>query len=170
MDKTCMIGRLAIGGLALALAACGSGSEGTIEGEGGDLTYSIDNDGDAVTADFTGPDGETMAMRSGDEAADDLPAGFTAYPGSQIVTSTKIDTPDGGGVILVMNTQATPDEVVAFYRQQIEAAEGEIRGETKQGGMIFLNGSGPDGLEFGVGASPGPDGQTTIQLTVGRGN
>lgn len=154
----------------LLLAGCGGpDAEGTISTEDGDVTYTADADGDAVNIDMTGPNGETVAVRGGDAASADLPDGFTAYPGATVVTSTKVGTSDGGGTLLVMTTKDSAAEVTGFYRSQAEAAGVHISNEMTANGMQLIAGEGAGGLAFSVSASPGGDGVTTVQLTIGLG-
>jgi hypothetical protein len=161
---------LGVSAAALLLASCGGpDAEGTIETEDGDVTYSVDGDGDEVNIDMTGPDGEEVSIRSGDGASSDLPDGFSVYPGATVVTSANIDTSDGQGSVVVLSTDASLDEVVTFYRGQAEAAGVDIQSEMTVNGMRIIGGEGPDGLTFGATASPGEDGATTVQLTIGRG-
>ncbi len=159
---------LGVSAATLLLASCGGpDAEGTIETEDGDVTYSVDGDGDEVNIDMTGPDGEQVSIRSG--AKSDLPDGFSVYQGATVVTSAKIDTADGNGAVVVLSTDAAPGDVIAFYREQAEAADVEIESEITVNGMQMIGGEGPDGLTFSASASLGDDGATTVQLTVGRG-
>jgi hypothetical protein len=161
---------LSVSAAAWLLVNCGGpDAEGTITTEDGDVTYTADADGDAVNIDMTGPNGETVAVRGGDAASADLPEGFSVYPGATVVTSTKVGTSDGGGTLLVMTTDASAAEVTGFYRSQAEAVGVSISNEMTANGMQLIAGEGAGGLAFSVSASPGGDGVTTVQLTVGRG-
>lgn len=160
---------LGVSAAALLVAACGSGDEGTIQTEDGEVTYDIDNQGEDVSVDMTGPGGEHVTMRSGNEAVEGMPDGFSVYPGSTVVTSTSVNTTDGSGVLVVLTTSDAPEKVIAFYRQQAEAAGVTIDGEMNTNGTRLIGGEGPGGLAFSASASPGGDGANTVQLTVGRG-
>ena len=98
----------------------------------------------------------------------ELPAGFSTYPGAQIVTSSRIEAADGSGTLVVMHSADSREDVIAFYREQAEAA-GVVLANVEEinDTVLVLRGQGPDGIDFGVGASPGRDGGTEIQLTVG---
>ena len=152
------------------LAACGSDREGTIDTEDGEVAYTVDDNGEAVDATFTGPNGETMQVRSGANANVALPSGFTLYPGATVVTSQVITAADGEGAIVVMTTGDSQDDVMAHYRREAEAAGVELSGEVDTGQVRVLGGEGPDGTAFSLSAIQGEDGQTQIQLSVGRGN
>ena len=143
---------------ALLVAACGSGDESVVEAEGEDISI-----------DMTGPDGEEVSVRGGSEAVEGMPDGFSAYPGATVVTSTSVDTSDGSGVLVVMTTSDAPEKVIDYYRAQAEAAGVTIDGEMNSNGSRLIGGEGPGGLAFSASASPGADGLNTVQLTVGRG-
>lgn len=160
---------MAVSAAALLVAACGSGDEGTIQTADGEVTYDIDGQGDDVSIDMTGPDGEQVAVRSGAQAVEGMPDGFSVYPGATVVTSTTVNTTDGSGVLVVLTTPDAPDKVIQFYRGQAEAAGVTIDGEMNANGMRLIGGEGPGGLAFSASASPGDDGLNTVQLTVGRG-
>jgi hypothetical protein len=161
---------LGVSAVAMLLASCGGpDAEGTISTEDGDVTYSVEGEGDEVNIDMTGPDGEELSIRSGDGANSDLPDGFSVYPGANVVTSANIDTADGSGAVVVLSTAAAPADVITFYRGQAEAAGVNIESEMTVNGMQMIGGEGADGLTFSASASPGDDGSTTVQLTVGRG-
>ena len=149
---------IGVSAAALLLVACGSGDEAAVETEGDDISI-----------DMTGPDGEQVAVRGGSEAVDGMPDGFSAYPGATVVTSTSVDTTDGSGVLVVMTTSETPEKVIEYYRAQAEAAGVTIDGEMNSNGSRLIGGEGPGGLAFSANASPGADGVNTVQLTVGRG-
>lgn len=151
------------------LTACGSGDEGTIETEDGEVAYDIDQSGESVDATFTGPDGEVAQIQSGPGADVALPDGFSVYPGADVVSSTTVNAGDGEGAMVLMSAPASADEVIAFYRQQAETAGITISGDMNANGNRVIGGESEDGLALSVSASPGADGATTVQLSVGRG-
>jgi hypothetical protein len=104
---------------------------------------------------------------SGEGAIADLPSGFTAYPGASVTSANSIVAGNGSGVIAVMNTSDTPEQVIAFYRGQAADAEVTITEESSRDGNLVIAGEGPDGLVLAVSAMPGGGG-TIVQLTVGR--
>lgn len=114
-------------------------------------------------------DGEQVLVRSGERASGGLPDGFSLYPDATIVTSTQVKSSDGSGTLIVMTTDASPVEVIAFYRDQAEAAGVTIANEANMNGMMLIGGEDPDGVAFTASASPGGDGQTSIQLSAGKG-
>lgn len=154
----------------LALTACGSSDSGTIETEDGEVTYDVDQGTDGtVSAEFTGPDGETASYEVGANADIDLPDGFTLYPGAEVVSSMAAQSSDGGGSMVVMNIDGSADDVIAYYRKEAEAAGVEIQSVIASNGSQIIGGESPDGIAFSVNAFPGGDGKITAQLVVGRG-
>ena len=162
--------RMAAFSALLLLAACGSSDEGTVQTEDGEVSYTVDGSGDVVDIDVEGADGQSVSVQGGDRALDDLPAGFTVYPGGTVTSSTSVNTGDGGGVILVMNTSDGAEDVIAFYREQAEAAGVRIDGVATAGNNRIMGGESADGLALTVSAAPGGDGNTIVQLTIGRGS
>ncbi|MEN7536870.1 hypothetical protein [Aurantiacibacter flavus] len=150
-----------------ALAACGSSDSGTIETEDGDVTYTVDENGGEAVATVTNADGETVTMRSGEGAAANLPDGFTLYPGSAVVSSTNVSSGGSNGALVQLESPATPDEIVAFYRKEAEAAGIEIKMEMKANEAQIVSGESADGLVFSINASPIDDGGTSATLTIG---
>ncbi len=150
------------------LAACGGSDERTIQTEDGEVTYDIDSDGGESTFTFEGEDGGELTMQTGSNVDADLPDGYSVYPGSTVVSSTNMKQADGEGSMVLMTTDDSPDEVVAYYRAQAEAVGITIQSEITANGNKLIGGEGPDGSTFSVNASPSDDG-TTVQLLVGRG-
>ena len=150
-----------------ALAACGSSDSGTIETEDGDVAYTVDQDGSTAVATATNADGETVTMQSGEGAAANLPDGFTLYPGAKVVSSTSVSAGGSNGAMVQLESPATPEEVVAFYRQEAEAAGIEIKMEMKANEAQIVSGESAGGLVFSINASPIDDGGTSATLTIG---
>ncbi|HSG55757.1 MAG TPA: hypothetical protein VLA45_09890 [Paracoccaceae bacterium] len=144
---------MGVSAAALLVAACGSGDEDAVQTEDAEVSSQV----------------EQAPARSAIESVAGMPDGFSAYPGATVVTSTTIDTTDGSGVLAVMTTPDAADKVIAFYRAQAEAAGISIEGEMNANGTRLIGGEGAGGLAFSASASPGGEGATTVQLTVGRG-
>jgi hypothetical protein len=151
----------------LALAGCGSEKSGTIETEDGTVDYTVDNDGSDASITIRNEEGEvTIAGGSGKKV--DLPEGFSLYPGASVINSSSVSHAEGSGVRLAMSTQASPIQVIEFYRKQAKAAGIEIMSEITAGGQIMVGGKGDDGTDFSVTASGGEAG-TTVNLMVSKG-
>ncbi|MEM6586423.1 MAG: hypothetical protein AAF692_11775, partial [Pseudomonadota bacterium] len=102
----------------LALTACGGETSGTIEGEDGETgEYTVDTSTGEATATITTEDG-TTTLRSGANVPVDLPAGFTAYPGAEIVSNTVVQQGRGSGNLLTMTSADSPEKVASFYKAQ----------------------------------------------------
>jgi len=152
---------------ALMLAGCGSETSGTIEDEAGETgEYTVDRETGETNATITTDDG-TATLRSGKNVEVDLPAGFTAYPGSTIVTNTVVNQTQGAGSMVLFETQDTPADIIAFYKRQAEAAGVRIELDASINGGSMIGGKSEDGLTFSVNANPGED-KTSAQLVVGR--
>ena len=155
---------------ALALAACGGNdSDNVVETEEGAISAAVNGEESTVT--WRSADGEEAIVTSatGGSTAASLPDGFTLYPGAEVTSSTNIASNDGGGAIVVMQSPAAPDRLLAHYRAEAEAAGVTIASEANAGGSRVIAGEGPDGLTFSFNATPAGDG-TIAQLVVGRGS
>ena len=106
-------------------------------------------------------------------AAPGAPAFAVVYPGGTAQGPVTVARgPDGPGGILSFTTEATPDAVVAFYRQRAEAAGlasvmAMNTGEARAYGAAAEDGSGK---LLHVVATPVENGPTSVQLdwTNGR--
>lgn len=97
-----------------------------------------------------------------------LPAFAAAYPGSQPSgTQTLANGPDGPGGIRTFTTNADPETVVAWYRQQAEAAGLSSVMAMNQGKARAYAAAAADnaGTSLRVVADPVDDGSTSVQLT-----
>lgn len=152
---------------ALALSACGGGDgdSSTIATADGAMTVEDDDDG-MVT--FRGGDAQAV-VKAGAAAnggtADDLPDGFTAYPGATIVLSVDGSQGDKQGGMIAMETSAPPTKVIAFYRKQAQNAGMEIESEGTFSGSKVM-GARREGLGVNVVANGGDDG-THVQIAFG---
>ena len=152
----------------LALTACGGSDDNSTTIATADGTMTIDNDDDGTMTIF-GDDAQAV-VKTGAAAnggtADNLPDGFTAYPGAKIVLSVEGSEGEGkqGGMI-AMETSAPPGKVIAFYRKQAENAGMEIESEGRFSGSEVMGARG-DGLGVNVVANGGDDG-THVQIAYG---
>jgi hypothetical protein len=110
----------------------------------------------------------TTTMRAGETVVPLLPAGFSIYPGAEIRNTIQIGRDDATGVAVSFASEDSPDDLVAFYRRQAEAAGVEVTVELQTGAMAMIAGEAPDGTSFTFQAS-GETGETTGQLTLRRG-
>ena len=107
-------------------------------------------------------------MRSGERVPVALPAGFKLYPGARITNNTRVDQADGQLVLINLASEATPEEMVAFYRNQAEAAGIDVAMSLESGSMTMIGGESSDGTSFSFTATREND-TTQAQLSIGRG-
>jgi len=154
---------------AISLSACGSSDEGTFETEDGEtVEYQVDRDDGDTELRISGDDGEEMVINSGAGSASDMPDGYSLYPGASVVSTTTMSQADGQGSLVIMQSDAAPDAMVRFYRQQAEAAGIDIGMGMNTNGTMMIAGESESGATFSFNASPSGDG-TTAQLVVGQG-
>ncbi len=153
---------------AVALSACGPADEGSALIEDGQTvdydTSSASANSEIRIADANG--GETVINSSAGSA--DLPDGYSVYPDATVVSSTVMNQSDGQGTLIIMQSDAEPEQLVKFYRQQAQNAGIEIGMEMTSNGMMMIAGETDDGGTFSFSASPS-EGGTTGQLVVGKG-
>ena len=151
----------------LALTACGGSDDNSTTIATADGTMTIDNDDDGtmtIHGDYAQAVVKTGAAASGG-SAENLPDGFTAYPGAKIVLSVDGNQGGKGGGMVAMETSAPPTKVIAFYRKQAENAGLEIESEGTFSGSQVM-GARRDGLGVNVVANGGDDG-THVQIAYG---
>lgn len=152
---------------AIALSACGAETSGTLTGEEGEEgEYTINRETGETTARIETEEG-TATLRSGSDVPVDLPAGFTLYPGAEVVTNTVVQLGDGSGVLLTMSSDDSPEEIAEFYKAQAEKAGVAIEMDMAVNGGKIVGGEAPSGLTFSIMATP-QGGATSAQLTVGN--
>ena len=122
---------------------------------------------DAPTSGPAAPGGPATA------AAPGAPAFAVIYPGA-VPKSEPVAAqgPSGPGGTLEFTTEATPDEVVAFYRQRAEAAGLKaITTLNRDGARGYAAGDGADGRGqmLNVVATPVEDGPTDVLLMWSSG-
>ena len=154
---------------AMLLAACGSSDEGTIVTEDGEtVEYDVDSDGGDAQITMRGEDGEEVVINSGSGASGvDLPDGYSLYPGASVVSTATINQADGQGTMVMMQSDASPEDMVSFYRSQAEGAGITIQMEMTTNGNAMIAGEGEGGSSFSFNATPSDDG-TLGQLMIGR--
>ncbi|GAW42013.1 hypothetical protein SH203_02426 [Brevundimonas sp. SH203] len=106
-------------------------------------------------------------------AADEAPAFAVLYPGAQVDGAPlTANGAAGPGGLVTFTTDATPDQVVAFYRQRAEAAglksvTGMNQGEARAYGAA---GAAADGPSLQIVAAPSPDGATSVHMNWSAGS
>ena len=151
----------------LVLVACNSHDSGPGESEQEEAgAYAISAvDGETVARVRTA-DG-TAEMRSGQKVPVKLAAGFTVFPGASVSSNTTVTQNGSRGSIVAFETDASPEEVAEFYRDQARAARIEIEVELTVDDGKLLVGKGAKGETFTLNVSVA-DGTTASQLMVGQ--
>ncbi|MEW4447487.1 hypothetical protein [Qipengyuania sp. JC766] len=145
----------------IALSGCdGGASDDTPEARG-------DASGGEYRQTFDLGDGNDAEVRAGGNIDVQLPAGFTVYPGAEVVTTMSASSADGEGRTTMMTTNDDPADVIAFYRKQAEAAGFAIANEMDSGTARMISGQSADGTGLNVIVGTGEDG-TTISLSIGK--
>ena len=153
--------------VSLALSACSSETSGTFEGEDGETgEYTIDRATGEATATIETEDG-TATLRSGSDVPVELPAGFTVYPGAEVITNTVVSQGAGSGMLVTMQSDDSPEDVAGFYKDKAVKAGIDIQMEMSTNGGRMIGGESNEGLTFSIIASPEEEG-TTAQLAVGE--
>ena len=122
-----------------------------------------------AVADATPPTAEAPAVVGGTApaAADGPPSFAVVYPGAQVDGQPLAAGGEAGpGGLVTFTTNASPDDVVAFYRERAEKAglrsvAGMNQGETRAYGAAA---DAVNGASLQVVATPTETGETSVQL------
>lgn len=124
-------------------------------------------DDGVVVAEVSNQDGEYTA-RVGQDLAVDLPAGYSLPSGSEVMSSTKVNTGDTEGLSVMFFSTLSQDELVAHFRGQAEAAGVVISNETITPDMKIIGGEGSDGTTFFLQVTDNDDGRSFGNMTIGK--
>ena len=113
----------------VALAACGKASETAVEKM---IEAQVSKDGTQAKVDMssggmkittTDAAGKVSQMEMGTAKVSETDLGLPFYPGTKPKEGemTKISSPEGSMVTVVLHTDDAPDKVAAFYRDQFKA-------------------------------------------------
>lgn len=155
-----MIRRLSVVCFVLTLAACEQAPEAE--------TAAADVTATPAGAAATPP----VTLAPAQPAAPGAPAFAVLYPGARVDGApTLADGASGPGGVLAFTVDATPDEVIAFYRQRAEAAGLASVMGMDQGDTRAYGAAGPDATDAAlqVVASPAEGGGASVQLTWSAG-
>ena len=151
----------------MLLAACGSETSGEFTTEDGqNAEYTIDKDSGETSMTIKGPDG-TATLRSGAEVPVSLPDGFSLYPGAKVVSTMNSNSDGNKGAMVVMESSAKPDAVIAWYRKSVEGKGFKVETEITTGDMRAIAGA-KDGGSFTLQVAPA-DAGSSITLIAGAG-
>ena len=114
----------------LALGACGKATEtaaekmieSQMEKEGGKAKVDLSSGGVKITT--TDASGKVSQMEMGSAKVSEADLGLPFYPGTQPKEGamTKISTPEGSAVTVMLHSTDAPDKVAAFYRDKLKGA------------------------------------------------
>ncbi len=152
------------------LAACSSEKSGTITtSEGETADYTIDEQSGETAMTIKTPDGKAT-MRSGAGVPVKLPDGFTLYPGSNVVSNTIVNQPDGAATMVVFEAPSDATAIIAHFKQAASKAGYAIEIEANMNETMMLSGKRKDaGTSFMVSTGKAVDGKTSGQLVIGNG-
>ena len=132
---------------ALALAACGKATETAAEKmiesqiakDGGSAKVNL-SDG-SVKMTTTDASGKTTQLEVGSAKVSEADIGLSFYPGTQPREgeASKVSSPDGTMITVVLHSDDAPDKVAGFYRDKLKAqAQGKQFTETSGDGSYML--------------------------------
>lgn len=128
---------------------------------------------DAAAADAAPAVAAAVATTAAAPAAPGAPAFAVIYPGAAVEgPATMAQGPTGPGGILSFTTDASPETVVAFYRERAEATGlTTIASMNQAGASAYSAGDGADGRGqlLDVRATPVDGGPTSVQLSWSAG-
>ena len=143
--------------LALALSACGSESSELFpeeDGTGSGMPVNADGTQPRTSNSIETADGTTVSQESGSNLPVELPDGFSLYPGASVRANTRTSSGIGDQTTVMFESEAAPDTIVAFYKDQAEKAGLEISIDLAFEDNSTLGGDrASDGLKLTVSAS-----------------
>ena len=154
--------------LALVLLA-GCGGEKTVysDAEGNEVKVTREGDGDASEVKITSADGSATVNINTEGGDAKLPFGLEVYPGAKIVSTMNSNSDGNQGAMVVMESNARPDAVIAWYRRSVEGKGFKVETEITTGDMRAIAGT-KEGGSFTLQVAPAEAG-SSITLIAGRG-
>lgn len=148
----------------LALSACGRGEPANeaVQADSAPAPATSPAPAPATPADHPA-EARTAVVPAAPGAPDFAPL----YPGATITQPATVATaPDGSpGGIVTFTTRASPQDVIAFYRQHAEAAGLAQVAAMNQGEARAYGAAKADGGLLNVVADPVAEGETSVQLS-----
>ena len=157
--------------LTFAIAACGSGNDekasGSFVDDNGN-TGSIAVRGDDENSEpVIKSDRGTVRIATGDKVARDLPMGIKLYPGADVQTGMSGMGDGKAGAMVVFKTADSVDNVIEFYRKQLESKDIMFKKEIKSGDMQMIGGERTSGESVHISATKSPDGGVMVTIIAG---
>ncbi|MEE9434203.1 MAG: hypothetical protein V3V15_08195 [Sphingorhabdus sp.] len=158
-----------------ALAACGGSDKdeeivsGTFQDDKGNKgEYSVRGDDDAGSFSIKTKDGSLniTANKSGNVK---LPFGLKMLPGSKIQANVQMNQGPAGtnGSMVSFESDVAPENVIAFYRKQVESVGFKIGTEMKSGKTQMFNATRGGKDNINVTATADDNGKTTGNVIGG---
>ena len=131
--------------------------------------YVVDPETGATRASITNEDGTTILRTAdgGEGAEAELPTGFTLYPDADIRSTVTVGRGERRSVTMTLASDASPEEMIAFYRAQAERAGVTVDVQLATDTLSMIGGMAEDGTRFTFQAAR-EDSGTVGQLTVGQ--
>lgn len=149
------------------LAACGGEKTVYSDTEGNEVKVTREGDGETANIEIKNADGTaTVNIDSGGSDAK-LPLGLAVYPGAKVVSTMTSNADGKTGGMVVMQSSADRDAVVAWYRKAVETKGFKIESEITTQDMRSISGS-KDGGSFSLQVAPSDSG-SSITLIAGEG-
>lgn len=149
------------------LAGCGGEKTVYSDAEGNEVKVTREGDGDASEVKITSADGSATVNINTDATDAKLPFGLEVYPGAKVVSTMNSNSDGNQGAMVVMESSARPDAVIAWYRKSVEGKGFKIETEITTGDMRAIAGT-KDGGSFTLQVAPAEAG-SSITLIAGQG-
>ena len=157
---------LMIAAATLALAACGGEKTVYSDADGNEVKVTREGDGDASEIKITSADGSATVNIEGGGSDAKLPLGLSVYPGAKVVSTMTTNADGKSGGMVVMESSAERDTVVAWYRKAVEARGFKIESEITTQELKAISGS-KEGGSFSLQVTPTENG-SSITLLAGE--
>ncbi len=119
---------------AVTLALACGGDEKTIETEEGTFTIETDDGGVRISGEEEGVGEVTGLFGENAKIPDGFPKDVPVYPDATVVAGMAA----GEGGMVTLQTGDDPDEIVAFYREELKSEGWSLEGEMNLGGQRIL--------------------------------
>jgi len=149
------------------LAGCGGEKTVYSDAEGNEVKVTREGDGDASEVKITSADGSATVNINAGATDAKLPFGLEVYPGAKVVSTMNSNSDGNTGAMVVMESSAKPDAVIAWYRKSVEGKGFKVETEITTGDMRAIAGT-KDGGSFTLQVAPA-DAGSSITLIAGAG-
>lgn len=152
-------------GALLMLAGCGGEKTVYSDAEGNEVKVTREGDGDASEVKITSADGSATVNINAGATDSKLPFGLEVYPGAKVVSTMNSNSDGKTGAMVVMESSAKPEAVIAWYRKSVEGKGFKVETEITTGDMRAIAGTKDDG-SFTLQVAPAEAG-SSITLIAG---